>query len=74
MVSGLRLHFLPALSALHHRLGYAGSRASFSRSAHFQPGVYSTLAGFIEPGESVENAVYREVKEEAGIAIQICVI
>jgi NAD+ diphosphatase len=38
-----------------------------ARSPHFQPGVYSTLAGFIEPGEAVENAVLREVREETQI-------
>lgn len=41
-----------------------------ARSPHFQPGVYSTLAGFIEPGESAENAVSREVKEEVNLTIK----
>jgi NAD+ diphosphatase len=31
--------------------------------------MYSTLAGFVEPGESFEEAVRREVKEEAGVAV-----
>lgn len=31
---------------------------------------YSTLAGFVEPGESIEDAVHREVQEEAGILLQ----
>jgi NAD+ diphosphatase len=38
------------------------------RSHHFAPGMYSCLAGFVEPGETIENAVRRETHEEAGIA------
>jgi len=34
------------------------------------PGMYSVLAGFVEPGESLEEAVGREVKEEVGIEIK----
>jgi NAD+ diphosphatase len=47
-----------------------GPELLLARSPHFQPGVYSTLAGFIEPGESVENAVHREVKEEVNITVK----
>jgi NAD+ diphosphatase len=39
------------------------------RQRHFQPGVYSTLAGFVEPGESLEEAARREVLEESGIRL-----
>jgi NAD+ diphosphatase len=39
------------------------------RGPHFGPGVYSALAGFIEPGETIENAVRRETFEEAGIRL-----
>ena len=39
------------------------------RSRHFPPGMYSTLAGFVEPGESLEEAVAREVREESGIEV-----
>ena len=39
------------------------------RQPHYPPGRYSALAGFIEAGESIEDAVRREVKEEAGIAV-----
>ena len=34
------------------------------------PGMYSVLAGFVEPGESLEEAVVREVREEVGIEIK----
>lgn len=39
------------------------------RQPHYPPGRYSALAGFIEVGESIEDAVAREVKEEAGIEV-----
>ncbi len=41
-----------------------------ARSRHFMPGMYSVLAGFVEPGESLEEAVVREVKEEVGIEVK----
>jgi len=37
------------------------------RQSRFPPGMYSCLAGFIEPGETIENAVRRELFEEAGV-------
>lgn len=39
------------------------------RGAHFPEGMYSCLAGFLEPGETIENAVRRETLEESGIHI-----
>jgi NAD+ diphosphatase len=39
------------------------------RQPHYPAGRYSALAGFVEVGESIENAVAREVKEEAGIEV-----
>jgi NAD+ diphosphatase len=41
-----------------------------SRSPHFAPGMYSIQAGFVEPGENLEEAVHREIKEEVGIYIK----
>ncbi len=41
-----------------------------ARSRHFMPGMYSVLAGFVEPGESLEEAVAREVREEVGIEVK----
>ena len=43
--------------------------AFLGRQKRFPPGMYSALAGFIEHGESIEEAVARELKEEAGITI-----
>jgi NAD+ diphosphatase len=46
-----------------------GERAVLGRQAAWPQGRYSALAGFVEPGESLEEAVAREVAEETGIAI-----
>ena len=44
-----------------------GDRCLLGRSARFPPGWFSTLAGFVEPGETIEDAVRRETFEEAGV-------
>ena len=44
-----------------------GDRVLIGRQAAFPPGRYSALAGFVEVGESIEEAVARELKEEAGV-------
>lgn len=49
-------------------LPVAGERCVLGRSHRFQPGMWSCLAGYIEPGETIEDAVRRETREEAGIA------
>ena len=47
-----------------------GDRALLGRNKNFPvPGMYSTLAGFVEPGESLEDAVAREVREETAIEV-----
>jgi NAD+ diphosphatase len=46
-----------------------GERALLGRQAAWPAGRYSTLAGFVEPGESLEDAVRREVAEEVGVTI-----
>jgi NAD+ diphosphatase len=63
-----QLHFprlAPAVIVLVER----GREMLLARSPHFPPGVYSTLAGFVEPGESLEGAVHREVEEEVGVRV-----
>jgi NAD+ diphosphatase len=44
-----------------------GERCLLGRQRHFGPGMYSALAGFVEPGETAEDAVRREVMEEARV-------
>jgi NAD+ diphosphatase len=46
-----------------------GDRVVLGRQAHWPAGRYSALAGFVEPGESLEEAVAREVREECGVRV-----
>lgn len=46
-----------------------GKRVLLGRNKKWPPGFYSTLAGFLEPGESVEDCVRREVWEESGVKV-----
>lgn len=45
-------------------------RALLGRQARWPPGRFSTLAGFVEPGESLEQTVRREVLEESGVPVE----
>jgi len=47
-----------------------GDRLLLARAERFPPDMYSVLAGFVEPGESLEECVRREVKEEVGIEVK----
>ena len=44
-------------------------RCLLGRQPRFPRGSYSALAGFVEPGESIEDAVRREIMEEAGVPV-----
>lgn len=46
-----------------------GNKILLARSPHFKAGFYSAIAGFIEMGETAEEAAHREVKEELGLEI-----
>ncbi len=56
----------PAIIVLVQR----GNQLLLCRSPHFREGMHSVLAGFVEPGETLEEAVQREVEEEVGIQVQ----
>lgn len=62
------LHY-PRLSPAIIVLVRDGTRVLLARSPGFPEGMYSVLAGFVEPGESIEEAVRREVREEVGIEV-----
>ncbi|XP_027725028.1 peroxisomal NADH pyrophosphatase NUDT12 isoform X2 [Vombatus ursinus] len=46
-----------------------GNKCLLGRQKRFPPGMFTCLAGFIEPGETIEDAVRREVEEESGIKV-----
>jgi NAD+ diphosphatase len=60
----------PAIIIAVVRRTQAGNRLLMARNHRFPPGRYSVVAGFVEPGESLEEAARREVWEEVGIQIQ----
>lgn len=47
-----------------------GDKLLLARSHRHPPGLYSVLAGFVEPGETLEECLMREVKEEVGIEVK----
>jgi len=51
-------------------LVHDGEECLLGRQASWPAGVYSTLAGFVEAGETLEEAVFREVKEESGVEVK----
>ncbi len=61
--------FYPNLSPAIMVLIQKEDKILLARSAYFKPGIYSTIAGFIDIGETAELAVHREVQEEVGIQI-----
>lgn len=61
-------HF-PRLDPVAIMLITDGERALLGRQPRFAAGSYSCLAGFIEPGETIEDAVRREIFEEAGVRV-----
>lgn len=62
------LHF-PRTDPCVIMLAIDGERCLLGRSARFPPGMWSCLAGFMEPGETLEEAVRRETLEETGIQV-----
>jgi NAD+ diphosphatase len=61
--------FYPRLSPAVIVLIRRGDSVLLARSPGFPPGMYSALAGFVEPGESIEETVEREIREEVAVEI-----
>jgi NAD+ diphosphatase len=66
---GCAHEFFPRLDPAIIVLVTDGERALLGRQSTWPPGRYSTIAGFVEPGESLEDAVAREVMEETGVPV-----
>lgn len=62
------LHF-PRVDPVAIMLVIHGDNCLLGRQSRFPPGMWSCLAGFVEPGETVEDAARREIAEEAGVAV-----
>lgn len=61
----------PAIIVLIEKTNEDGPNELLLARSHRQPaGFYSVLAGFVEPGETLETAVAREIREEVGIEVQ----
>jgi len=65
-----QLTFYPRISPCIIVLIKKGDQLLMARSPHFSAGAYGLIAGFVEVGESLEDAVHREVREEVGITIK----
>ena len=64
-----RLSAYPRVAPATMMLVRRGSELLLARGPHFPPGMWSALAGFVEPGESLEQCVAREVAEEVGVRV-----
>ncbi|GIK58080.1 MAG: NAD(+) diphosphatase [Chloroflexi bacterium] len=60
----------PAVIMRVTRQGPTGREILLARGARHPAGFYSVLAGFVEPGETLETAVRREIREEVGLEVQ----
>ena len=67
--SACRLTFYPKIAPAVMALVRRGREMLLGRSPHFPPGMFSALAGFVEPGETLEQCIAREVLEEVGISV-----
>jgi NAD+ diphosphatase len=61
-------HF-PRVDPVVIMLATYGEACLIGRGKHFPPGMFSALAGFVEPGETIEEAVRRELMEEASVRV-----
>jgi NAD+ diphosphatase len=67
--AGCSAEHFPRVDPVVIMLAEHGGRVLLGRQPQYPAGRYSALAGFVEPGESIEEAVARELREEAGIEV-----
>ncbi|HZG09632.1 MAG TPA: NAD(+) diphosphatase [Allosphingosinicella sp.] len=67
--TGCRIEHFPRVDPVVIMLAEHGGRILLGRQPGYPAGRYSALAGFVEPGESIEEAVARELMEEAGLNV-----
>jgi NAD+ diphosphatase len=67
--TGCGLEHFPRVDPVVIMLAEYRGRVLLGRQPQYPPGRYSALAGFVEPGESIEEAVAREIEEEAGLQV-----
>ena len=67
---GCGLDWFPRTDPVVIMLVTDGPRCILAHEHRYVPGMFSTLAGFLEPGEDIEHAVRREVLEETGIVVE----
>ena len=68
--SSCEIQYFPRINPCAIVLVTRGSEILLARNARFRTGFFSCLAGFIEIGESAEETVHREIKEEVGITVK----
>jgi len=68
--TGCAAEHFPRVDPVVIMLAEHDGRVLLGRQHHYPPRRYSALAGFVEPGESIEEAVARELREEAGIEVR----
>jgi len=64
------LQFFPKISPAVITLIQKENKILMARKKEFPPGVYALIAGFVEPGETIEETVHRETYEEVGIFVK----
>jgi len=64
-----KLNHFPSMDPAIIVLVSSGAKCLLGRQNFWPKGMYSTIAGFVEPGEIIEDAVVREVEEETGISV-----
>ena len=63
-------HYFPRVSPATIVLVHDGPRVLMTRAPHFPKDMYGLVAGFVEPGETLEACVAREVAEETGLTVE----